>query len=329
MNNGRKYDASLIVTTYNQTLTLGYILDCLLNQKTTGSFEIILCDDGSNEETFRIFSDRASTAEIPMRYVWQQDRGFRAGQARNNGIGLSNGKVLIFLDGDVIPPLNLVEEHLKIHRKDKNLIVAGDRLFCHDYELIKAGPFRNHRRLISWLEKNAWVNQQERGYREKWLKSKNPWKAGFASNLSIRWSPEVYFDENFLGWGIEDWEFVYRMHRSGKIFHFAKDIIVYHLDIKNSIFNAFRNNNHEEMVLFARNALYFIDKYPDDPSLRKCTIAFRHYGLDRKKNRWYWDKNVNYFVDDGIKRLKEWFLKNHKEVERVISSVGESSSVRS
>ena len=322
-----EYRASIIVTTYNQILTLGHILDCLLNQKTEKNFEIILCDDGSTEETFQIFSTRASSAKIPMRYVWQQDRGFRAGQSRNNGIKLSRGEILIFLDGDSIPPLNFVEKHINSHRKDPSLIVAGDRLFCHDYDFVKAGNFRNPQRFIGWLEKHAWVNEQERNYREGWLQSENPWKAGFASNMSIRRSPEVCFDDNFLGWGIEDWEFVYRMSRSGKKFHFAKDIIVYHLDIKNAIFNAFRNNNHEEMVLFARNALYFIDKYPDDSSLRECTIAFRHYELDNKNNRWYWDKTVNYSVEEGIKRLREWLLRNSKEVDRVLTSVGENSSV--
>ena len=324
-----EYRASVIVTTYNQTLTLGHIFDCLLNQETKENFEIILCDDGSAEETFRIFSACASSSKVPMRYVWQQDRGFRAGQARNNGIELSRGEILIFLDGDSIPPLNFVEKHISFHRKDPNFIVGGDRLFCHDSDFAKAGTFRNPRVLIGWLEKHAWVNEQERGYRKEWLKSENPWKAGFASNLSIRRSPEVCFDENFLGWGIEDWEFVYRMNRSGKKFHFAKDIIVYHLDMKNAIFNAFRNNDHKEMVLFARNALYFVDKYPDDFSLRECTIAFRHYELDKKNNRWYWDKSVNYSVEEGIERLREWISKNSREVDRIVSSTEGNFRVKS
>ena len=324
-----KYKASVIVTTYNQTLTLEHILDCLLNQETEESFEIILCDDGSTEETFRIFSTRASSAKIPMRYVWQQDRGYRAGQARNNGISLSNGETLILIDGDIIPPLDFVEKHIRLHQENPNSIVAGDRLFCHDYDLIKGEPFQTPQKLIKWLNKNSWINEQERGYREDWLQSKNQWKAGFSSHMSIHRAPDVSFDENFFGWGIEDWEFFYRMWKLGRKFYFTNDPIVYHLDIKNAIFNAFRNNNHEEMVLFARNALYFIDKYPGDPSLRECTIAFRHYELDKKKNCWYWDKNVNYSVEEGIERLREWLLINSKEVARILTSIGEKPPIKS
>lgn len=314
----RTYDASVILVTHNQPQTLGPILKCLAAQHTLASYEVIVTDDGSNPRTGRFVNRFAGNASRPVRYIWQQHRRFRAGQARNNGIRLSNGKVLIFLDGDVIPPLDLIERHTIFHYLTDNLIVGGERLFCHGEDFEAKKPFASAPEILEAAASCARVNEEERMYRTKWLTSENPWKAGFSSHLSVKWAPDVYFDENLVGWGIEDWEFCYRLWKSGRAFRFYNNLLTYHINFSRATFNAFRLNRHEELVLFARNALYFIDKYPDDRTLRECTIAFRCYELDPATNRWRWDESKNYSVEEGIARLREWFQANPKAVPEIV-----------
>ena len=73
---------SVIVTTYNRPAALRAVLDGLGAQQDRG-FEVLVADDGSRDDTRALVEAQAHTAPVPIRHVWQEDRGFRAGAARN------------------------------------------------------------------------------------------------------------------------------------------------------------------------------------------------------------------------------------------------------
>lgn len=313
----RSLDASVVVTVYDQPDTLRPILQSLTQQDTLSTYEIVVSDDGSDGQIHKVVSEEALTTAIPIRYIWQQDRLFRAGQARNNAIRLSSGKILIFLDGDCIPPPSFVREHLSLHDQQENLLVAGGRLFCKIEtcrDLLKERPPLVD--VLTHLKATAWENTDEETYRRRWLTTENPWKAGFSYNISAPYSNELYFDENFLGWGIEDWELCYRLWKNGHVFNYVPGISVWHLDIPELVCNVFRLSDHDGLVRFAKNALYFLDKYSDDPSLLDCTLAFRCYELNLDTNRWYWDLThenddpKDYRIEEGILKLRIWLGEN-------------------
>ena len=84
---------SVIIPNYNNAHFLGDAIQSVLNQ-TYQNFEIILVDDGSNDDSQQVvssFGDR-------VRYIWQENKGL--GGARNTGISAANGEFIGFLDAD-------------------------------------------------------------------------------------------------------------------------------------------------------------------------------------------------------------------------------------
>ena len=77
--------ASVIITTYKQALILDVILQSLLNQKTKYEYEILVCDDGTDDgSNYELVKKYANNQQkIGISYLWQQDKGFRAAAARN------------------------------------------------------------------------------------------------------------------------------------------------------------------------------------------------------------------------------------------------------
>ena len=85
---------SVIIPAYNQSRYLGQAIRSVLAQ-TYASFEIIVVDDGSTDDTRQVAT---GFADARVRYVHQLNRGLSA--ARNTGIRHARGELLTFLDSD-------------------------------------------------------------------------------------------------------------------------------------------------------------------------------------------------------------------------------------
>ena len=60
-----------------------------------------------------------------------------------------------------------------------------------------------------------------------------------------------WFDENFVGWGPEDWEFNHRLcTKHGYTPIYLDDITAYHLETPDAVGNVFRVGTHEEIVMY-------------------------------------------------------------------------------
>jgi glycosyltransferase involved in cell wall biosynthesis len=86
---------TVILPTYNRAQTLGRAIESVLNQ-TFFDFELIVVDDGSEDQTGRVLSRYAGRSNV--RVVSTPHRGCSA--ARNTGIGLAKGRYLAFQDSD-------------------------------------------------------------------------------------------------------------------------------------------------------------------------------------------------------------------------------------
>ena len=87
--------ASIIVPAYNTAVTLTETLASLLSQ-THDDFEIIIVDDGSQDETPAIA--RAHATDPRVRVIRQENRGLAG--ARNTGIAAARGEFVGFCDAD-------------------------------------------------------------------------------------------------------------------------------------------------------------------------------------------------------------------------------------
>ena len=94
--------------------------------QTEKDFEIIIADDGSNENIVKQIEELS--VELPFRlvHVWQEDKGFRKNKILNKAVKISNSDFLVFVDGDCVPHSKFVEEH--INYRSKGVCNSGRRV---------------------------------------------------------------------------------------------------------------------------------------------------------------------------------------------------------
>jgi len=215
---------SIIVTTYNREDALAAVLRSLSRQ-TDKRFEVVVADDGSRPATAHSVETWMSRLHVPLRHVWQEDRGFRAAEARNRAIRASAGGYCIFLDGDCIARPDFVAAHRGL--AEAGYFVTGNRVLL-------SRPL-SERVLADGLEAESWgfnhllaqwwrgdVNRvaplvglplgplRKLGGR-RWLGARSCNVAGFRADLER----VDGFDAAFTGWGREDSDLFVRLIRSG------------------------------------------------------------------------------------------------------------------
>ena len=63
--------------------------------------EIIVADDGSDKRTTALLKRYAD--KLPLRHVWQEDKGFRKTEILNKAVQAAQSEYLIFMDQDLVP----------------------------------------------------------------------------------------------------------------------------------------------------------------------------------------------------------------------------------
>ena len=101
------------------------------------SFEVIIADDGSADETESIVDSYQKKSKFQLRYFSQQNKG--PGAARNLGMSKAKGDFFIFVDSDVsVPPhwLTNIDQALNMEKADA---FGGPDTFRDDFPaLLKA-----------------------------------------------------------------------------------------------------------------------------------------------------------------------------------------------
>jgi len=119
----------LIISVYNRFYFIQLVLAGLETQ-TEQDFEVIISDDGSNEQFVAPLLRVCEVSPLQIRHNWHPDNGFRKNQILNSSIRLALGAQLIFLDGDCIPHPAFVAEHLGLGGAGRCL--AGRRIDISD-----------------------------------------------------------------------------------------------------------------------------------------------------------------------------------------------------
>jgi len=110
--------ARVVVATYEQLPLLRLALRGYLRQ-TARDFSLVVADDGSGDDTARFlegFALEAAAGGIPFAHLRHEHRGFRKTVILNEAVRRAAGEgLLVFTDGDCIPPASFVERHLAAH----------------------------------------------------------------------------------------------------------------------------------------------------------------------------------------------------------------------
>lgn len=131
---------SIIMPTYNRGDCIEASLRAYMNQTVPkDNFEIIVIDDGSTDGTRDLLERLKKELNYSLSIYRQNNRG--SGAARNTGVRHAKGEIILNVDDDALPVPNFVEEHLKIHDMDPNLIVRGPIINVDKPEIRDSEPF--------------------------------------------------------------------------------------------------------------------------------------------------------------------------------------------
>ena len=116
--------ATIQLCTYNRAALLERVLEACFDQTVPDdSYEVVLVDDGSSDETPAVIQRARLDAPCTFTVVSQENRGLAG--ARNAGIARATGERIIFIDDDVLVLPNFVAEHLRSHALSREAIVRG------------------------------------------------------------------------------------------------------------------------------------------------------------------------------------------------------------
>ena len=219
-----KPKVSIILSTYNRPKALKQVL-LAFNHQSFKPFEVIIADDGSGDETFKLLDEIKGSLKYPYCHVWQEDKGFRLSKSRNNGILKAVGEYIIFIDGDCIPVKAFIGTHLLL--AEKGWFVRGSRVMLSQQltQSVEAG-------IVNLLELS--FMSFIRYYVQKKIKRISPlfkiplgplrkykagkWKGAKTCNMGV-WKKDILsvngFDEHYEGWGHEDADLVLRLFHAG------------------------------------------------------------------------------------------------------------------
>lgn len=108
--------ASLIISFYNNVEYLKLIA-AGLERQSFRDFEIIVADDGSNQESINEVEQLSPKLPFPLKHVWQEDKRFRKNKILNKAVRAAASDYLIFIDGDCVPHSLFIKEHFE-HKKE-------------------------------------------------------------------------------------------------------------------------------------------------------------------------------------------------------------------
>lgn len=232
---------SVIIPVFNRKDLLKKSLNSLSNQSINkDEYEVIISDDGSSQN----FSDLVSwyKKKINLKYIYQQNLGFRAGTARNRGAEIAEGDIILFIDTGVVLESHTLEKHIEVHKNsEKNLAILG-YMYGFD-ELNENAQIINSLKIDGYNVDNDIKELQKMEIfdrREAMLKKngidlriwKAPWIIFWTGHVSL--SKNCFlnlsgFDESFDGWGYEDIDFGIRWFLNNNQIIMLKEIDSIHL----------------------------------------------------------------------------------------------------
>jgi GT2 family glycosyltransferase len=125
--------ATIQLCTYNRAALLERVLEACFDQTVPDdSYEVVLVDDGSSDETPSVIERARVHAPCTFTVVSQANRGLAG--ARNAGIARATGERIIFTDDDVLVLPNFVGEHLRSHAASPQAIVRGGAIEVESFD---------------------------------------------------------------------------------------------------------------------------------------------------------------------------------------------------
>jgi GT2 family glycosyltransferase len=206
------FKASVIVPAHDAAKTIEECLEALCGQEgLQGGFEVLVVDDGSQDETPELVDRFAKRSRRPPVRLIRQERAGPAA-ARNRGAGEARGGLLAFTDSDCVPDPTWL---LKLLKPLENPEVAGSK-----------GAYQTQQKEVVarfvQIEYESKYRHMER-FRE--IDFIDTYSAGFRRTA---FEQAGGFDTEFRTASVEDQEFSFRLAQMGHRMVFVPDAVVQH-----------------------------------------------------------------------------------------------------
>jgi GT2 family glycosyltransferase len=197
---------SVVVPTYNRLDRLRSVIAAFERQAyPSEAYELIVVSDGSSDGTDAYLETFRSTMQL--RWLTQANQGPAA--ARNAGVRTAVGEFILFVDDDVVPEPQLLEEHARSHHEaGRDVVVLGPLLTPEGFEM---APW------VRW-EQEMLMKQYSAMLRGDWEATARQFYTGNASLRRSHILAAGGFDESFRR--AEDVELAYRLASNGLEFVF-------------------------------------------------------------------------------------------------------------
>jgi len=218
---------SIIVCTRNRSASLRRNLESIqrLSVPPNLSWETIVVDDGSTDDTRTVVESFIGNSGLNLRYVFQERTGVCAG--RNAAIRAAKGQIIAFTDDDMVLAGDWLLELANVVSRNTSVAAFFGRTLVPHENMAKIAVREGNREQIYSFPCN-------------------PAEPGSSNNMIVRrsiLSLTGAFDPR-LGPGThvragEDIDFTYRILRSGGSIRYSPEILAYHdheHDVRNVLF---------------------------------------------------------------------------------------------
>ncbi len=222
---------SLIITTFNWKEALELSIRSVFNQ-THLPTEILIADDGSDDNTRHLIELLQKKSPIPLVHSWQQNKGFRLSRSRNKALNIAQGDYIILIDGDIVIEENFIADHFNVARK--GFFVQGSRVLINHDSTKRA---LEQKELCTCFS-DPGVENRKNCIRSPLLSKLFSFSSkrlpGIKTCNFAFWHEDAKsingFNEDFIGWGREDSEFTARLfHNEIKRQNLKFKAVAYHL----------------------------------------------------------------------------------------------------
>ena len=233
---------SLVTPTYNWPEALELLLLSIKVQSHLPN-EVIIADDGSREETRLLIKKMQQDFPVPLYHIWHEDNKNQKPAIMNKAIATAQYDYIVEIDGDIIMHKNFIKDHLS--SAEDNVFLYGSRVNIQ--KSILDSIFKNKTIRFNLFSKG--IKKRARTIRIPFISNfygkegkRSPKLRG--CNMSF-WKKDFInvngFNENLVGWGIDDSEMIQRLINNGvkgkRLKHKAIAYHIYHREQDKSLFH--------------------------------------------------------------------------------------------
>jgi len=197
--------ASVVIPVYNGANIIEPCLRAISQQKFSKNYEIIVVDDGSNDETALLVKQFRN-----VRLIMQPNSGPAA--ARNNGVKQAKGEIIVFMDADCVAKREFLQEIVKPF---KNGNIAG----------VQGSYKTRQKEIIARITQLEIEERYEKMKKRIYIDHIGSYAAAYRRNIFLG---EAGFDTSFPKASGEDTEFSYRLSSKGHKLQFNPNAVVEH-----------------------------------------------------------------------------------------------------